>query len=300
MQITLLGGSGLIGRALAEELRQFGDSVTILSRRSRPEGLHAQIKWQIWDGKDVARLRELLFKQEAIVNLAGESIGKGRWTRARKEILLKSRLEPTNAIVEALQQMELRPSVLIQASAVGYYPSGDAILDERGPAGTDYLSQLAQAWEAASLPVETLKVRRVVLRSGVVFSKERGVLEQMTLPFKLFAGGPIGSGKQFVPWIHIEDEVNAIRFLIHRETARGIYNLNAPEIVRNAEMGRMIAKVMKRPYWLPVPAFALKLLLGEMSTLILDGQHVVPLRVVEEGYSFKYYQLEPALRDLLS
>ncbi|MPM31758.1 Epimerase family protein [bioreactor metagenome] len=300
MKITLVGGSGLIGRALAEELKQFGDSVTILSRGSRPEDLHTLIKWEIWDGKDAARLKELLFKQDAVVNLAGESIGKGKWTKERKAILLQSRLESTTAIVEALTQMVIRPSVLIQASAVGYYPSGDAIMDERGPAGTDYLAQLAQAWEAASLPVEALNVRRVVIRSGVVLSKKGGVLEQLTLPFKLFVGGPIGSGKQFVPWIHIEDEVNAIRFLIHNETSRGIYNLNAPEIVRNAAMGKMIATVMKRPYWLPVPAFAMKLLLGEMSTLVLDGQHVVPLRVVKEGFSFRYYHLEPALRDLLS
>jgi uncharacterized protein (TIGR01777 family) len=300
MKIVLVGGSGLIGMALAKELAHFDDSVTILSRRPRYEGVSSRIQWAHWDGKDVEALQKLLQFQDAVVNLAGESIGKGRWTAARKEELLNSRLEPTRAIVAAMKGMQTPPRVLVQASAVGIYPSGDAIMDERGPAGTDYLAGLAQEWEAASQPVEEIGVRRVVIRSGVVLSKEGGVLNQLTLPFKLFVGGPIGSGKQYLPWIHIEDEVGAIRLLLHQEGAKGVYNLNAPEIVRNAEMGKMLAKVMRRPYWMPVPGFALKLLLGEMSTLVLDGQHVVPVRIVKEGYSFRYYHLEPALRDLLS
>lgn len=300
MQIVLVGGSGLIGMALAKELVHFDDSVTILSRRPKPDGVPSRVKWANWDGKDVEALQKNLLFQDAVVNLAGESIGKGRWTPARKEELLNSRLEPTRAIVDAMKGMQTPPRVLVQASAVGIYPSGDAIMDEKGPAGTDYLAGLAQEWEAASQPVEEIGVRRVVIRSGVVLSKEGGVLNQLTLPFKLFVGGPIGSGKQYLPWIHIEDEVGAIRFLLHQEGAKGVYNLNAPEIVRNAEMGKMLAKVMKRPYWIPVPGFALKLLLGEMSTLVLDGQHVVPVRIVKEGYSFRYYHLEPALRDLLS
>jgi uncharacterized protein (TIGR01777 family) len=300
MQIVLVGGSGLIGMALAKELVHFDDSVTILSRRPRPDGVPSRVKWANWDGKDVEALQKNLLFQDAVVNLAGESIGKGRWTPARKEELLNSRLEPTRAIVDAMKGMQTPPRVLVQASAVGIYPSGDAIMDEKGPAGTDYLAGLAQEWEAASQPVEEIGVRRVVIRSGVVLSKEGGVLNQLTLPFKLFVGGPIGSGKQYLPWIHIEDEVGAIRFLLHQEGAKGIYNLNAPEIVRNAQMGKMLAKLMKRAYWMPVPGFALKLLLGEMSTLVLDGQHVVPVRIVKEGYSFRYYHLEPALRDLLS
>lgn len=300
MQIVIVGGSGLIGMALAQELVYFDDGVTILSRRPRPEGVPSRIQWAYWDGKDKEALQKLLQFQDAVVNLAGESIGKGRWTAVRKEELLNSRLEPTRAIVAAMKGMQHPPRVLVQASAVGIYPSGDAIMDEKGPAGTDYLAGLAQEWEAASQPVEEIGVRRVVIRSGVVLSKEGGVLSQLTLPFKLFVGGPIGSGKQYLPWIHIEDEVGAIRFLLHQEGAKGVYNLNAPEIVRNAEMGKMLAKVMKRPYWIPVPGFALKLLLGEMSTLVLDGQHVVPVRIVKEGYSFRYYHLEPALRDLLS
>lgn len=300
MQIVIVGGSGLIGMALAKELVYFDDGVTILSRRPRPEGVPSRIKWANWDGKDKEALKKLLQFQDAVVNLAGESIGKGRWTPARKEELLNSRLEPTRTIVAAMKGMQHPPRVLVQASAVGIYPSGDAIMDDWGPTGTDYLARLAQEWEAASQPVEEIGVRRVVIRSGVVLSKEGGVLSQLTLPFKLFVGGPIGSGKQYLPWIHIEDEVGAIRFLLHQESAKGVYNLNAPEIVRNAEMGKMLAKVMKRPYWMPVPGFALKLLLGEMSTLVLDGQHVVPVRIVKEGYSFRYYHLEPALRDLLS
>lgn len=300
MYITLIGGSGLIGRALAKELVYFDDNVTILSRRSRPDGLPERIKWANWDGKDVEALQKLLLVQDAVVNLAGESIGKGRWTPARKEELLLSRLEPTQAIVSAMKGMKQPPRVLVQASAVGIYPSGEAIMDEDGPVGHDFLASLAQSWEAASQPVEDVGVRRVIIRSGVVLSKDGGVLSQLTLPFNYFVGGPIGSGKQYIPWIHIHDEVNGIRFLLHKASAQGIYNLNAPEIVRNAEMGKMLAKVMKRPYWMPVPGFALKLLLGEMSTLVLDGQHVVPIRIVKEGFSFRYYHLEPALHDLLS
>lgn len=300
MRITILGGSGLIGQALAGELIAHGHTVTILSRRLHVAVAGEVILWQQWDGLDSVRLQELLNGQEAIVNFAGESIGKGRWTQQRKEVLLQSRLLPTQAIVEALSAMPEHPALLVQASAIGYYGSGEAIKDETSEPGTDFLSQLAVQWEAASQPVEALGVRRVTVRTGIVLSKAGGVLGQLTLPFKLFVGGPIGSGAQWLSWIHMEDEVRAIRTLLESQTSQGVYNLTAPQAVTNAQMGRALATRLHRPYWLPLPGFVLRLVLGEMSQLVLEGQRVTPTRLLKTSFEFKFPTLDAALKDLLS
>ncbi len=300
MKIVLIGGSGLIGRALTRQLVENEHEITILTRRPVTASRVGNIQWRHWDGKDPAVLSQLIDGQEGIVNLAGESIGKGRWTEKRKAQLLQSRLEPTRAIVTALKSCSLVPSLLVQASAVGYYGSGELPCDESSPCGGDFLARLALEWENASNPVEALGLRRVVLRTGVVLSRAGGVLEQLTLPIKLFAGGPLGSGRQWVSWIHLLDEVRAIRFLIEKGQTSGPYNLTAPEAVTNAEMGRVIAKYLQRPYWLPIPAFALRIALGEMSTLVVDGQKVVPTRLIEAGFTFEYPTLESVMSNLLS
>lgn len=300
MKIALIGGSGLIGRALTHELVENEHEITILTRRPVTASRVGNIQWRQWDGKDPAELSQLIDGQEGIINLAGESIGKGHWTEKRKAQLLQSRLEPTRAIVTALKSCSLAPSLLVQASAVGYYGSGDLIYDESAPCGGDFLAGLALKWENASKPVEALGLRRVILRTGVVLSRAGGVLTQLTLPFKLFAGGPLGTGRQWISWIHIKDEVRAIRFLLESAKASGAYNLTAPEAVTNAEMGKMLAKYLRRPDWLPLPAFALRIALGEMSTLVVDGQKVVPTRLIEAGFTFQYPTLELAMSNLLS
>jgi hypothetical protein len=202
--------------------------------------------------------------------------------------------------VAAFQAANKKPAVLMQASAVGYYgPSSDQILDESSPAGTDYLGKLSVDWEAATKAVEDMGVRRILIRTGIVLDRQQGALPRMLLPFQLFVGGPLGSGKQWMPWIHLSDQVQAMRFLLQQPDASGAYNLEAPNPVTNAELGKILAAVLRRPYWMPVPAFALKLLLGGMSTLVLDGQRAVPKRLLAAGFSFKYPNLREALQEVL-
>jgi uncharacterized protein (TIGR01777 family) len=190
--------------------------------------------------------------------------------------------------------------VLVQASAVGFYgPRKSEEISEDGAAGNDFLARVCREWEAASESVEEVGIRRVVIRTGVVLSPDGGALAKMLLPFRLFAGGPLGSGDQFVPWIHIADEAGAIRFLIEDEQARGPFNLVAPEGVDNRQLARAIGKELGRPSSLPTPAVALRVMLGEMSTLVLDGQRAVPQRLLESGYEFRFPELQAALRDLL-
>jgi uncharacterized protein (TIGR01777 family) len=230
----------------------------------------------------------------------GESIGAGRWTPAAKRAILDSRIKSSRAVAEALLDAGNEKTVLIQASAVGFYgPGGDEEVLEDGSAGSDFLAQVCRQWEAASESVEEAGLRRVVIRTGVVLSADGGALPKMLLPFRLFAGGPLGSGRQFVPWIHIADEAAAIRFLLEDQQARGPFNLVAPGAVTNRQLGRTIGKILGRPSMLPTPAFALRTVLGGMSTLLLDGQRAIPQRLLESGYEFEFPDLGSALRDLL-
>jgi len=190
--------------------------------------------------------------------------------------------------------------MLLQASAVGIYgPHGDEIIDENAPLGTDFLSHVAVDWEASTAIVDTLGVRRVVVRLGVVLSADNGALPRMVLPFRFFAGGPLGHGRQRFPWIHLADVANALRFLLEHEEAQGVFHLTAPAPPTNAEFARALGRVLKRPSWLPVPAFALRLLFGEMATVLLDGQNAVPQRLQALGFHFRYGEMEAALRNLL-
>jgi uncharacterized protein (TIGR01777 family) len=190
--------------------------------------------------------------------------------------------------------------VVIQSSAVGIYgPRGDEEITESASAGSDFLSQIAVQWEASTAPVDEMGVRRPIIRTGVVFSKQAMAFQRMVLPFKLFVGGPIGGGRQWLPWVHIADEVGAIRFLMSHPKATGPFNLTAPETVTNAGFGRTLGQVLGRPSFMPVPGFAMRLALGEMSTVLLDGQRAVPQRLVDLGFNFRYPKLETALRDLL-
>ncbi|MEJ2085798.1 MAG: TIGR01777 family oxidoreductase [Acidobacteriota bacterium] len=300
MKVIIPGGSGLIGRALAEELSEAGCPVEILSRNpERLSGLPKGTVAREWDSRSPEALAGLISGSSAVVNLVGENIGASRWTEERKALLRRSRVETTKAVVEAFRMSEQRPEVLLQASAVGYYGSDrvDEVIEE-APPGADFLGRLCQEWESASQEIEVLGVRRVLLRTGLVLSRQGGALPRMALPFRLFVGGPIGSGDQCVPWIHIADEVGAIRFLIENKDATGAFNLTAPEIVTNREFSSVLAKTLHRPNLLPAPAPALKLLLGEMSTLALDGQCAVPKRLTELGYEFDFSDLQEALHDI--
>ncbi len=306
MRVIITGGTGLIGKALANSLAHDHHEVIVLSRNpNRSSGLAAGVRVVGWDARSAKGWGELADGADAIVNLAGESIaGEGfppsRWTAERKRGILSSRVNAGKAVMEAIKAASKKPAVLIQSSAVGYYGTYDDARDvtEDAPVGTDFLGETCKAWEDSTAEAEKLGVRRVLIRTGVVLSTKGGALPMQALPFKLFAGGPLGNGKQQMPWIHIDDEIAAIRYLIEKPEARGIYNLSAPNPLSNADFGKALGKALGRPSFFPTPAFVFQLAFGELSLLLLKGQRAVPRRLLELGFQFQYPQAEAALRDL--
>jgi len=302
MRAIVTGGTGLIGRALCRELVDHGHEVIVLSRNPdrKEEGLPSQVEAVGWDAQSATGWGDLVNETDAIVNLAGAGLADGRWTDERKRSILESRVKAGQAVVEAVSAATTRPKVVIQSSAVGYYgPRSDEVLNEDAAPGSDYLARVCFDWEASTAPVERMGVRRPVIRTGIVLSTEDGAFPKILLPFKLFAGGPMGNGSQYWPWIHINDEVRAIRFLMENETASGPFNLTAPNPLTNKEFASVVGQAMGRPSLMPAPAFALKLALGEMSTVLLDGQRAVPSRLQELGFEFDFATLDAALKDLL-
>ncbi len=301
MRVLITGGSGLIGRALSANLARDGNEIIILSRQpERIVGLPMGVSARWWDSHTTEGWSSLVDGTDAIINLAGENISSGRWSDERKHAILKSRSSAGQAVVQAVRAAARKPRIVIQASGIGYYgPYGDEEITEETPPGHDFLAQLAANWESSTASLESLGVRRAIIRTGVVLSIEGGALPRMLLPFRFFAGGRLGSGRQWFPWIHIADEVGAIRFLIENETANGPFNLTAPVPLNNAEFSRLLGQQLRRPALMPIPAFALRLLFGEMATVLLDGQRAIPRRLVQLGFTFQFPEAEPALRDLL-
>jgi uncharacterized protein (TIGR01777 family) len=302
MRVLITGGSGLIGGALARELGAAGYEVVVLTRDPAwVTGLPANVRAVGWDGVSAGGWGELAAGPDtAIVHLAGEGIADRRWTDERKRRIVDSRVKSSQAVAAAIRQAAVKPRVLLQGSAVGYYgPCGDEIVTEEHPPGNDFLARVCIDWERSTAEVESLGVRWALLRTGIVLAKEGGALPKMALPFRLFAGGPLGKGRQWVPWIHLADEVGAIRFLLETETARGPFNLSAPAPVQNRDLGRALGETLHRPSLLPTPGFALHLVLGEMATMVLQGQRAVPRALTDLGYTFRFPALGPALSDLL-
>jgi uncharacterized protein len=254
-----------------------------------------------WDGRTADGWGPLADGAHAIINLAGDNLAEGRWSEAKKNRILKSRLDAGAAVVEAVRGARQKPKVVVQASAVGFYgPRGDEEIDESSPAGQGFLADVVRAWEDSTREVEALGVRRVVIRSGLVLGRGGGVFPRLVLPFRFFAGGPLGSGRQWFSWVHLSDEVGAIRFLVEQEGLAGVFNLTAPNPLEEKDICRAIGKALRRPCWLPVPAFMLKLLFGEKAKeTILEGQRVFPRRLVEAAFAFRYPDADAALPDLL-
>ncbi len=302
MQIVIIGGTGVIGRRLVLHLLQGGHVVKVVSRQPyKPANLPAKIIFASWDGQSAAGWGRLVEGADAVVNLAGAGIADARWTEERKRAIRDSRVKAGQAVVEAIEAASDKPQVLVQASAVGYYgghQDGPVFTEESSP-GSDFLGQTCQAWEASTQAVEALGVRRVVIRTGVVLDMHGGALPKMVMPFRFFAGGPIGSGSQWFPWIHYYDQVEVIRFLIENKAAAGPVNLAAPNPLRNRDFAKVIGRVMGRPAFAPAPAFVFKTIFGEMSTVLLDGQQVMPKRLQEWGYQFKFPTAEATLKDIL-
>lgn len=297
MKIVVSGGSGFIGRPLVGRLLSRGDVAVLTRDRShvhagRPLEWHPPAKGD-WT-REVA-------DADVVINLAGESIGAGRWTELRKRRLVSSRLDATRAVVDAMKENTAKRHTFISASAVGYYgPRGDERVDENAAAGGGFLADLAKQWEEAACGAEPF-ARVVIGRFGIVLGKDGGALAKMLPPFRFGIGGPIASGQQWMSWIDREDLLRFVEWSIDRGETRGVYNITAPEPVRNREFTRELGRALHRPAFLPVPGFALRFLFGEMADeALLSGQRVVPSRALAEGFTFRYRTLEESLRQIFA
>ncbi|MEE8373324.1 MAG: TIGR01777 family oxidoreductase [Dehalococcoidia bacterium] len=301
MRILIAGGTGLIGRALSADLAGAGHDVIVLSRHpEKATGLPRGVRVERWDALTADGWGPLADGAGAIVNLAGESIAAGRWTSKRKRCIRDSRLDCGQAVLEAVEAAAHRPGVVIQASGIGFYgDGGDNEVTEETPPGDDFLARLAVEWEGSTSQLQGMGVRWAAIRTGVVLSPAGGALARMVLPVPLLSARRFGSGRQWLPWIHMADEVAAIRFLIENEDARGPFNLAAPNPVTNAEFCRRLGEELGRPVRLPFPDSILSLLLGEMATVLLCGQRAAPQRLIQLGFTFRYEDIGMALEDLL-
>jgi hypothetical protein len=302
MKMIIAGGTGFIGSALIDRLARQGHALTVLTHIKKsltPAGATA-LAWHPGTSGDWRRaLDETMADADGVINLAGESIAAGRWSKARKEKLRSSRIEATRALVDAMAKTRGKTKFLINGSAVGYYgPRGDEPITEAEHPGSDFLARLCIEWEAEARRAEALDVRVVLLRTGIVLGRGGGALAKMIPAFKFFVGGPLGSGGQWMPWIHLEDEVGLIDFLVEAN-ARGAVNATAPEPVTMREFCATLGKVMRRPCWTPVPAFVLRAALGEMADILLTGQRAVPAAAEKLGYRFRFPKLADALRNIL-
>ena len=297
MKVLIAGGAGFMGKHLIESLIADNHKIWVLSRNPNQTIKGAQVVG--WDGKTTTSWGQLMEEMDAVVNLSGLGLYAWPWTKRKKQRFLDSRVEPGHALATAIQEAAHRPNVFVQISGINYYGlQGGGVADESTPPGDDYLAQLTVAWENATKPMEELGVRHIVCRTAVVLASDAVLMWLMALPVRLFIGGPLGRGEQALPWIHINDQIGAIRYLMENPEAEGAYNLVAPQMTSNAEFMRTLAKVLQRPYWFRVPAFLMRLVLGEMSILVTEGRFSKSERLFEVGYNMHYSKLEEALRDI--
>ena len=302
MRILVAGGTGFIGRALIRQLSAQGNEIVALVRdvADASSKFPPEVTVSRWDGITVGAWRLSLEDVDAVINLSGASIGGGRWTPRRKALILQSRVAPTRALVEAMRASRHRPRVLINASAVGYYGmSGDDAVTEETPPGNDFLGTTCQQWEAEALSAAPLGVRVVLPRFGVVLAEGGGALDRMLLTFRLFIGGPLGSGDQWYPWVHRDDAIAVLLHLLDHQECEGGFNVVSPESVNMRTFAREVGRTLGRLSWMPVPSFMLRMLFGEMSGIILQGRRIIPARLLEAGFPFKYPTLRRALQAIL-
>ena len=299
MKLIIAGGTGFIGTLLCDKLAQQGHTLTLLTRSTSPATVSSNKKWITWNGESGGGWERAIDGADGVINLAGEPIAGKRWTQAQKEKIRSSRVNTTRALVGAISKANQKPKFLINGSAVGYYgPHGNEVLTEETGPGNDFLARVCIDWEEEAMKAERYGLRVLRLRTGLVLGKGGGALVKMIPPFKFFVGGPLGTGRQWIPWIHLEDEVGLMLFLLQNPNAQGAFNADAPNPVTMSEFCKTLGYVLHRPSWAPVPAFALRLLLGEMAEMLLTGQRVVPANALKLGYQFKYPALFGALQSL--
>jgi uncharacterized protein (TIGR01777 family) len=300
-RVLITGATGLIGRALAFYLCAGGYEVVGLTRDPARASLPPGVRAVRWDAISPHGWGELADGARAIVNLAGDNLASGRWTAAKKRRIAESRVHACAAVMGAMAAAAHRPEVLVQASGISYYgPHGDEELSEEEPAGTSFLATTCVQWEGATLAAEALGVRRAVVRTGVVLARQGGAWPRLALPFRVFLGGRLGSGQQWFSWIHLADQIHALRFLIEHEEAAGPFNLAAPQPLTNRDFTRLLGNVLHRPSGLVVPAWALHLALGEMADALLEGVRAVPAALLGLGYRFHFSEARAALEDLVA
>ncbi|WP_042351755.1 TIGR01777 family oxidoreductase [Bacillus massiliigorillae] len=299
MKVAIAGGSGFVGKAITKELLANNHDIYILTRDKSRMKHHQKITYIQWLNTGDNPESELN-GVDVIINLAGESLNSGRWTASRKKSILESRLQATTEIKRIINSMTTKPHTLLNASAIGYYGTSDTnvFTEEDIISPTDFLSDTVHQWEQQAMQVETYGVRIVCMRFGVILGKEDGALPRMLLPYKLFVGGTVGSGKQWLSWIHIKDVVKAALFCINNTLIHGAVNFTSPHPETMKTFGQTIAFVMHRSHWVPAPAPILQLALGEMSILVLKGQKVLPTILEQHGYNFYFPTLQEALQDL--
>jgi uncharacterized protein len=299
LRIAIAGGTGFVGKSLSSKLLKLGHQVFILTRHVQQnkakDGL-SYIRWLSSDADPALELQEV----DVIINLAGESINSGRWTDRQKEKIIESRLQATDEVLHIVKKLESKPKVLINASAIGVYGTSETetFTEEAQASGNDFLATTVGQWEEKALQATDLGIRTVLCRFGIILDATQGALPSIALPYTLFAGGTVGSGKQWVSWIHIEDVIEAIVFIMEHDEIKGPVNFTAPTPVQMKQFGRTLGAVLHRPHWMPVPSFALRLALGEMSMLVLKGQKVYPSKLLHSGYHFRYRTLTEALRNI--
>jgi uncharacterized protein len=303
MKIVIIGATGFIGSRLLSFLDREENDLTVVTRNveSAKERLGDIAEFCEWDGKSPAPLDEIIKDAWAVINLAGENLASGRWSQERKEHIISSRTESVSAVVDAINRSEKKPDVLIQASAIGYYGSDfKKTFDENSAAGNNFLAEVTRKWEEATAGLNP-EVRLVLIRTGIVIGPDGGALQQMARPFKLGFGGHIGSGKQYFSWIHIDDEVRAILFFLENKDTRGVFNLTAPNPVTMKVFARELGRVLHRPSWFHVPAFAIKTLMGQMGKeMLLASQKVIPAKLEKEGFSFDFEDVRMALTNIVN
>jgi uncharacterized protein len=301
MKIAIAGATGFVGSRLVEQLQAQGHQIVILTRS--PEQASNRFGAAAVVGYNPLKSGEwqsAIDGCDAVINLAGEPIAEKRWTPAQKRVMLESRQVGTEKIVEAIEKATNKPSVLINASAIGYYGTSETSkFDETSPAGSDFLAEVCTKWEAAAQAASASGTRVAILRLGIVLGENGGALGKMLAPFSAFVGGPIGSGKQWFSWIHRDDVVKLIITALTDPNMRGVYNATAPNPVTMTDFAQTLGTVMNRPSWLPVPNFALEALLGEGAIVVLQGQQVTPNNTLAQGFQFQYPTLKPALAAIL-
>jgi uncharacterized protein (TIGR01777 family) len=301
-KIIITGATGLIGKQLCSSLANRGDEVTVFTRNieSAKKILGDKFTYVKWNYKNSVEWQESLQYHDAIIHLAGANLFGKRWTDEYKKVILESREINTRNLVSALRNSQSKVKVFIISSGVGYYGSrGDDILTEKSELGNDFLSRVCNVWEREAVKANELGIRTATLRQGIVLSNKGGALKKILPPFRFFVGGALGNGKQWFPWIHIDDLIAIYLFILDNADISGAVNVVSPESVRMREFAKSLGKILKRPSIFNVPEFALKLIVGEAASTIVSSQRVVPQKLIDQGFKFKFENLEEALRDLL-